>query len=124
MIDTCTLLLQLNDVQQVAMVRAAFIDYALILLERSRETLDAWETVHLANAIGALSLNVHALQQPTSAWLRLALSDIERALMPPAHRPAPDVIRSIQNEWPTLQQLRDAIESIATEIDHFPNRMT
>ena len=51
-----------------------------------RDSLDHCEKDHFWNAINSLALNVDSMLQPTNAWLRLCLIDLEKALTPKDER--------------------------------------
>jgi hypothetical protein len=74
------LLRQLDDSAGLPATRR---DIALAMLAELRELQTAprrWNKAHFANAIAALGMNINALQQPTNAWLRLALVDLRKAM--------------------------------------------
>jgi len=111
------LLHQLDNVQNVDVLRLAIVAHVHKRLHEQDGRLDDWETTHLANAIGALELNVNAVQQPTIAWLRLCLVDLQRALMPEADRHETVVLRSDDGVRITREQLIEAVDAIAQNLD-------
>jgi hypothetical protein len=78
-----SLLQRLDDSSDVDGTRNAIADLISGQLQARKDSLGYWETTHFANAIAALSLNVKSLRQPTTAWLRLCLVDLEKVLAPP-----------------------------------------
>lgn len=107
----------LNDDCDVQAVRAAIVRFLRDRLRSQRDTLDAWQAAHYVDAVGALSLNVHAVRQPTTAWLRLCVADLEQAAVPAAERrerAMPDAF--LQLDWITNAWLDEAVEAIAEEV--------
>jgi hypothetical protein len=81
-----SLLLQLNDLQNISALRVELVLLIFQNLYLLKDSLDDWEKDHFGNAISSLALNVNSMQQPTNAWLRLCLIDLEKALTPKGER--------------------------------------
>jgi hypothetical protein len=80
------LLLRINDLDNISAFR---IDLVLLIFQNLyllRDSLDHWEKCHFWHTINSLALNVNSVQQPTNAWLRVCLIDLEKALMPKEER--------------------------------------
>jgi hypothetical protein len=104
------------DLADLKSVRAQIVEMMVAALELHRHALDDWRKTHFSNAIGALSLNIHSLRQPTSSWLRLCLSDLIKAVISAEHRD-----RGYRTEDPSMrdvsyEQLLSALDSIGREI--------
>jgi hypothetical protein len=111
------LLAQLANTKNVDAIRWEVVSLVREQLKRSHDNLDEWETAHLANAIGMLAMNVNALRQPTTAWLRLCLVDLRYARTPVSARPALPVDRSAGNKHVTPGQLHEALMAIIRQLD-------
>ncbi len=107
---------QLGDLANIASVRKQIVDLMVECLEDSKDQLDDWRKTHLSNAIGALGLNIHSLQQPTGSWLNLCLSDLNKVVLSPDQRD-PD-FRSLDPSMRdvTYEQLLGALDSIGREV--------
>ncbi|HEV7619033.1 MAG TPA: hypothetical protein VGO51_13125 [Burkholderiaceae bacterium] len=80
------LLLRINDLDHIPAFR---IELVLLIFQNLcllRDSLDQWEKCYFWHAINSLARNVNSVQQPTTAWLRLCLIDLEKALMPKEER--------------------------------------
>jgi|GEM_PF-3799614 len=106
----------------VRLVRRAIVTFLRRCLSRGEGPMDAWTLGHLVNAVGALSLNVNALQQPSSAWLRLCVTDLAQAMLPAEQRDAQrrDGVELCQIDWVTSAWLHDMVDTIAAEIERPP----
>ena len=107
---------QLHDLERLASIRKQIVDVMLACLEANKHALDDWRKTHFSNAIGALGLNIHSLQQPTNSWLRLCLSDLRKVCWSPTERDpdyrSPDPsMRDVNYE-----QLLGALDSIGREL--------
>lgn len=111
---------ELDDIRKLPEIRAAIIDTIRQQLLFRRGALDEWETVHFTNAICSLALNVQALQQPTTAWLRLCLVDLEAAMLQPADRLGPCEVRSAQSKLLDYKELIEALDKIARQAKQAP----
>jgi hypothetical protein len=81
-----SMVLQLDDLDNIPALKVQLAECIFRNLFQRKDALDDWEKDHFANSITALALNVDALQQPTNAWLRLCLIDLEKALIPKEKR--------------------------------------
>jgi hypothetical protein len=110
------LFLQVNDLANISAFRVQLVLLIFQNLYRLRDSLDHWEKDHFGNAINSLALNVDSMRQPTNAWLRLCLIDLEKALMPKElhngryFRPGPDA------EDRSYEQLAATLDSIGRKI--------
>jgi hypothetical protein len=77
-----SLFLEVNDLTNIPASRVQLVLLIFQNLYRLRNSLDQWEKDHFGNAINSLALNVDSMRQPTNAWLRLCLIDLEKALTP------------------------------------------
>ncbi len=109
-----SLLQRLDDGDDLDGARNAIADLISVQLQAMKDSLGYWETTHLANAIAALSLNVHSLRQPTTAWLRLCLVDLEKVLAPPNQRDENSMLQDQHLESLTYEQLMEALDAIRT----------
>jgi hypothetical protein len=81
-----SLFLQVNDLTNISAFRVQLVLMIFQNLYPLRDSLDHWEKDHFGNAINSLALNVDSMRQPTNAWLRLCLIDLEKALTPKEER--------------------------------------
>jgi hypothetical protein len=81
-----SLFLQVNDLANISAFRVQLVLMIFQNLYPLRDSLDHWEKDHFGNAINSLALNVDSMRQPTNAWLRLCLIDLEKALTPKEER--------------------------------------
>jgi hypothetical protein len=81
-----SLFLQVNDLDNIPAFRVQLVLMIFQNLYRLRDSLDDWGKDHFENAINSLALNVDSMRQPTNAWLRLCLIDLEKALTPKEER--------------------------------------
>jgi len=110
------ILLQLPNMNKLDAVRWAVVELIREQLHRRRDSLDEWEASHFANAITMLAMNVNALHQPTTAWLRLCLVDLQNALTPDGARPAAPV-RDANSAPITFELLMEALDAIVRQLD-------
>jgi hypothetical protein len=107
---------QIAEGSDLASIRMRILTTIHQRLKDQRGPLSDWEKTHLSNAIGALGLNIHVSPQPTFAWLRLCLGDLEKVILPQEgdmHYQSPDAsMREV-----TVGQLRDAVESLIRELN-------
>src|SRR2546423_15331135 len=66
-------------------IQTQIADLIFKIIDSRIGSLDKWEKLHLANAIGSLGLNVNS-QQLGNDWLRLCLLDLKEALKPETER--------------------------------------
>ncbi len=107
-----SLLQQLDKDCDLAVMRNAIADLMIHHLEAMNHSLGYWETAHFANAIAALAMSMCQAHQPTTAWLRLCLVDLEKVLMPPNRRHEDSLLQDKQLESLTYEQLMATIKSI------------
>jgi hypothetical protein len=107
-----SLFLQVNDLTNISAFRVQLVLLIFQNLYRLRDSLDDWEKDHFGNTINSLALNVDSMRQPTNAWLRLCLLDLEKALTPKEERnkryfrPGPDAAdRSYEQLVATLDSI-------------------
>lgn len=93
-------------------VRHAVANLIVTNLQAMKDSLGYWETTHFANAIAALALNMNSLRQPTTAWLRLCLVDLEKVLVPESQRNENHLLKDKQLESLTYEQLMETLESV------------
>lgn len=110
------ILLQLPNMHKLDAVRWAVVELIREQLHLRREVLDEWEALHFANAITMLAMNINALHQPTTAWLRLCLVDLQHALTPEGKRPAPPAHHT-ESAPPTYDMLIDALDAVMRQLD-------
>ena len=111
------ILSQLANMKNLDAVRWAVVTLIREQLHNRRDALDGWETMHLANAINMLTMNVNALQQPTTAWLRLCLVDLQHALMPREERPSALPEHCVGDEQITHDHLTEALDAVIRQLD-------
>jgi hypothetical protein len=109
---------QLANMKNLDAIRWTVVGLIREQLDCRQDILDDWEAVNFANAISMLAMNVNALRQPTTAWLRLCLVDLKHALTPKAKRPssAPNY-HQIARERITYQQLIETLEAVVRQLD-------
>jgi hypothetical protein len=71
---------QLDAHSNLQDVRRAIVMLMLDQLYALQTTPRHWGRAHFANAVAALAMNIHGIQQPTNAWLRLCLVDLRKAI--------------------------------------------
>jgi hypothetical protein len=103
---------ELEDVRKVPAIRAAIIDIIRQQLQIRHGALDEWESVHFTNAVTSLALNIEAVHQPTTAWLRLCLVDLESAMLEPHDRIGPCAVRSGPGGEYCYSELVDALDRL------------
>jgi hypothetical protein len=102
---------QLNDDSNLQYVRRAIATLMLDQLYSLQAMPRRWEKVHFANAVAALAMNVHAIQQPTAVWLRLCLVDLRKAIES-IQSNAPFTARDQYLDTMTLEELIAAVEAL------------
>lgn len=107
-----SLLQRLDGGDDLKDIRSAVANLTADHLLAMKDSLGYWETTHFANAIAALSLNVNSLRQPTTAWLRLCLVDLEKVLVPPNQRDENSMLRDQHLESLTYEQLMEVLDAI------------
>jgi hypothetical protein len=107
----------LDDVSKLGDIRSSIIRTIRRQLQYRHGALDEWEIVHFTNAITSLALNVDSLQQPTAAWLRLCLVDLETALLLPTDRIGPCQVRNPCSKFPSHDELISALDKIVDKIE-------
>ena len=107
-----SILQQLDENRDIKEVRAAVADLIEHYLEALKGSLGYWEKAHIANAIAALAWNINSRHQPTSAWLRLCLVNVEKALVPANQRNENYTQRDKQLEALTYDKLTEDINSL------------
>jgi hypothetical protein len=111
-----SILEKLETLEDVNPVRGEIVDLIVECLEAKKECFGDWERTHFSNAIGTFGLNIHSAPQPTVAWLRLCLIDLERAVAPVNQQD-----RNYRSPDPSLrdvtyQQLKGAVNSLEQEL--------
>jgi hypothetical protein len=101
---------------ELTSIRIRILTSILKQLKEHKKPLDDWEKTHFSNAIGSLGLNIHASQQPTFAWLRLCLSDLEKAITPALRDPHFHLSDPSMHDV-TIVELRDAVKSLIREVN-------
>jgi hypothetical protein len=102
---------QLGDDSNLQYVRRAIATLMLDQLYSLQAMPRRWEKVHFANAVAALAMNVHAIQQPTAVWLRLCLVDLRKAIES-IQSNAPFTARDQYLDTTTLEELIAAVEAL------------
>jgi hypothetical protein len=110
------LLRQLDDLDNLPAVCATLVELIRQKLDFLQHSLGEWEKIHLANAIGALSLNLDAKEQPTTDWLRLCLSHLAKIFSPPAERNEASSDRAKDAEDINYHKLKQATEAVARKL--------
>lgn len=93
-------------------IRRAIAELIVHRLQAVKESFGYWEKIHFADAISSLALNVNSLHQPTFAWLRLCLVDLEHALVPADQRNENYTPRDQRYDAVTYNELMEAIEGV------------
>lgn len=101
---------------EIASLRLEIVVIIRECLEARKDSFGDWEKTHFSNAIGALGLNIHSRQQPTIAWLRLCLLDLERAVLPVTQRDPKFRVPDPSLRELSYERMVGAIDSIAREI--------
>lgn len=102
---------QLDDAANLQDVRRAIARLMLDQLYALQAMPRRWEKIHFANAAAALAMNIHAIQQPTTAWLRLCLVDLRKAIAS-IQSNAPFTARDQYLDTMTLEELIAAVEEL------------
>jgi hypothetical protein len=105
---------ELDDGSTPPEIRRAIADLMLAQLQSLRTAPRSWEKVHFANAIAALGMNIHAIQQPTHAWLRLCIVDLKKAIdSTKVHAPYTEQEGNL--DAVTIEELIATIESLNSQ---------
>jgi hypothetical protein len=108
-----SLLQQLDGDYDLKDLRNAISDLIVNHIQALKDSLGYWEKTHFANAIAAFALNMNSLHQPTTAWLRLCLVDLEKVLVPESQRNESYMLQDEQLESLTYEHLIETIETVA-----------
>ena len=117
---TKALLARIGQIESLPVIRLEIIDLMIDCLESIKGPLDEWQKTHFSNAIGALALNIHSLQQPTNAWLRLCLIDFGKAILPMNQRDSDFHSHDASMRDVTKERLVGALDSIGRELAETP----
>lgn len=102
---------ELGDGSKLLNVRHAIATLMLDQLYALQAAPMCWEKFHFFNAVAALDMNIHSIQQPTNAWLRLCLVDLQKAI--DCVQPnAPYTARDRRLDAVTLKELTATIEQL------------
>lgn len=108
---------RLNEVNKIPALRQEIVELIREGLNGFGKKLnDERRKKHFANAISWLSLNAHSLIQPSTAWLRLCLMDLENAITPATLRSLAESGKNSQISELTYDQLLDALHSVEVKI--------
>jgi hypothetical protein len=108
---------RLYEVDKIPVLRQEIVELIREGLNDSGKNLDdVRPKKHFANAISWLSLNVHSLIQPSTAWLRLCLMDLENAITPATLRSLAESGKNSQVTELSYEQLLDALHSVEVKI--------
>ena len=91
------------------------IDIASLVVQRTKEfgeSLGRWEKIHLCEALSALTWNVNTGQAQSTAWLRVGLHCLDKALAPRDQRQEPNGLSDAEWDAVTGQQIIDAAETL------------
>ena len=112
-IQNVNYILQLLDGKgDIKEARLAIINLIESHLQALKEPLGYWEKQHLANAVASLAWNINSIHQPTTAWLKLCLVNVEKALVPVSQRGEDLTQRDKQLESLTYTQLIEDIKTL------------
>jgi len=106
------LFMRLDQDQNIDDVRLDIADLIAKCLNEKRDNFGYWEKAHIANAIALLAQNVFSSRQPTTAWLRASLVNLDKALVPPDQRSETYTRRDNQLDSLTFEQLIDDIRKL------------
>lgn len=67
-------------------LRIAILDEVVHCLESKKDELGTWEKSLFAHSLAYLAINSMSPNQPTSLWLRICLSSLEKAMVPKDER--------------------------------------
>ncbi len=83
MMNIDSILQQIDDDGDHKQIRVAILNLIEHHLQSLKETLGSWEKLCFADAISHLAWNINSSRKyPSTIWLRLSVSDIEKALTP------------------------------------------
>lgn len=103
---------QLDEGRDIKEVRSAVADLIVHYLHELNGSLGYWEKVYFSYAIAVFSWNANSRNQPTTAWLRLCLVAVEKAMLPADRRNENFTSRDKQLEAITCEQLVEDINSL------------
>lgn len=106
----------LDNLGNLQALRRQILDILIDTLDRHQHFLDAWQKTHIANAIGSLAMNVDSLKQPTNAWLRLCLIDLEKARATPDDRSNLFAENLEASDQITYELLLEALDAVGRKI--------
>ena len=112
----------MEDIQKIAESLAAdkplpetrklIIDAIDSRISEFGEDLGNWEKTYLAGAISAVAANLQLKEQGTDAWLRYALSNLSKALVPKEERNESYTGKENDSEWITHSLLKGAVDEL------------
>jgi hypothetical protein len=114
--ETDMLFARLDQNENVDAIRIDIANLIVKYLGEKRDTFGYWEKAHFANAIASLAQNVFSSHQPTTAWLRASLVNVEKALVPPDQRNESYTRRDNQLDALTFDQLVDDIRKLGGRV--------
>jgi hypothetical protein len=101
----------------VAFIQIELLELLYESLKVRKDSWGTWEKVHFSIAITALTLSIHAHEQPSHAWLEVCLRELEKAVIPTQLRDSnyclPD--GSVQNA--RHKHLMDALECLRRDLE-------
>lgn len=106
----------IDDNADLTEIRLRIADEIIRQLRGKRHALGYWEIAHFTNAIGSLSINLNAPAQPTAAWLKTCVIDLEKAMLPPDARDDAYIPRARTAEPLNYEQLMQAIQTVRHNI--------
>jgi hypothetical protein len=115
--EISTLMRQLDEEENIEVIRGQIIDFISGSIAHRGELLDTWERMHFANAISSLNLGAASPHQTKVGWLRLCLSDLRLALTPKLERGSAYAALDIHAEDMDSDQLLKALGSIVRTIE-------
>lgn len=110
--SVASILQQIDENCDIKAVRATIADLIEDHLQALKDSLGYWEKFHFANAIACLAWNINTRHQPTTAWLRVCLANIEKALIPENQRDENYTPREHQFEALTHEQFIDDLNTL------------
>jgi hypothetical protein len=108
---------QMTTPADATVIRGQLLDLLFESLKARKDTWGIWERVHFNNAITALTLNFHASDQPSHAWLEVCLTEVEKAITPQQLRDPNYCIPDGSIRKARHEQLMDAVESLRRELE-------
>lgn len=107
-----SILKQLNEGQDIKVVRAAIADLIEHHLQAFKKPLQYWQKANFADAIDDIERSINSNHQPTTGLLKLCLLSIEKALAPEDQRNDTFTAQDKQLEALTHEQLIERIKSL------------